>query len=224
MHRCLDARASGVGGKQQHRCPVRCHAGSHGQHPDRGAERRRYPRGLCQNAGGFLYLPGERGRAGHRGHPLYRCARHLPLGPLHPHCGAAGLAERLHRRQLPPGQRRDAGGSLHRRAQADGLQDDRAERLLPQCPAQQGQRDRPAHQPGAQAGRGHELRGLCRPAVQRPDGQHGLRQRLRHEPGLHRLQRAGGWLHRADEQPAGPLCGWGRHPAALCPGGRLPQR
>ena len=47
--------------------------------------------------------------------------RHFALGPLHPHCGAAGLAERLHGRQLPPGQRCHAGGGLHGGPQADGL-------------------------------------------------------------------------------------------------------
>ena len=37
------------------------------------------------------------------GTPVYRCERQQRLCALYPHCSAAGLDERLHRRFLPPG-------------------------------------------------------------------------------------------------------------------------
>ena len=68
-----------------------------------------------------LDLPGERLFPGGSGDPLHRPARLLGMGALCPHRRAAGLDEWLHRRQLPSEQRRHAGRSLHRSAQADGL-------------------------------------------------------------------------------------------------------
>ena len=122
QHGPVDAGAPGrSGGQCQHRRAAVHHAGRHGLHPDGGAERRGHPRGLCPDAGGLFHLPGERRLAGGRGHPVQGPARQLGVCALCPHRGAAGLDERLHRRHLPPGQRRDAGRGCHGSAQAAGL-------------------------------------------------------------------------------------------------------
>ena len=120
QHCGVGAGAAGLGGQHQQ------YGSADGYHSGRCAHRsgawcQRYPRCLCQNAGVLFHLPGERGRAGNCGHLVPGCARHLPVGPLHPHCGAAGLDERLHRRLLPPGQHRHAGGSLCSGAEAAEL-------------------------------------------------------------------------------------------------------
>lgn len=54
--------------------------------------------------------------------------------------------------------------------------------------------------------------------------QHRQRQCLRQQPGLHGLQRPGGYLQRHAQEPEGPLCGGRYGPAALCSQDGLPQR
>ena len=74
------------------------------------------------------------------------------------------------------------------------------------------------------AGTSHDLRAVHPAAVQRTARQHRQRQRLRQFAGLYGVQRSGGYLLGAAQEPQGPLCGRGGHPAALYAGERLPQR
>ncbi len=90
---------------------------------------------------------------------------------------------------------------------------------FPDGPAQQGQRDS-ACVTGLdrRQGESHELRGLRRPALQRPHRQQRQWRGLRHDPGLYREQWSGGRLHRPAQQ-LGRAPSWLRR-APSCPSSR----